>query len=176
MSARHAPGAAPVRLLVFAPAHADVQLLRGALTLAAGWRAETQGAVELWQAHGADPAALDLVVHEYDVVLRTQAEGDPGTRLWLALAANLARGAVPLLIDAASPGLALRHLRAAQAALAGCDAVCLTAADGSLALLGLARAVPEVLAGIPWGQAPVLPALRARAQRWKFSLKELAQS
>ncbi|MCA8888252.1 MAG: TIGR04282 family arsenosugar biosynthesis glycosyltransferase [Parvularculaceae bacterium] len=76
-----------------------------------------------------------------------QMRGDLGARMAAAFA--LAPPGPVVIIGADAPGVSARHIRAAFAALAGCDAVFGPAEDGGYWLIGLSRrrAVPRLLGG-----------------------------
>lgn len=79
-----------------------------------------------------------------------QGDGDLGARM-----ERIARRALEvapwfIALGTDSPGLPTRILDAARAFLERCDAVLGPAADGGYYLLGLRRAEPGLLAGLPW--------------------------
>lgn len=92
-------------------------------------------------------------------------------RAWVAVCLSLAAGEVPLL-ELEGGGVNADLLRDAGAALADHDLVFAAAPSGTVVLLGLRRAVPELFAGSPDGLRATT--LRARA-RWRgVSYLELA--
>jgi len=182
---------------------ARAHALRPLLRLARAWRRAAGEEVELWFAppfqkidfetdfeidieadfeasfesdFGTNPD-LDLdsdLALALNVPRLTQSGDNPGARLWLLLCQTLAGGAQPLLIRSGYPGLTLEHLHQARALLTEADAVFAPAADGGYALVGLTRAVPELFAGIAWGDATVMAQTRSRAARWHCAVRELA--
>ncbi len=79
-----------------------------------------------------------------------------------------------LVIGADCPALTAGHLREAAAALDAKDAVLIPAEDGGYELLGLARTIPELFAGVAWGSAAVMAKTRERLAAAKASWAELA--
>lgn len=143
-------------------------LTRRAVATARGARL---GPVELWCAPGCGHPLFQGLAARGDVALRDQGPGDLGARMGEALAA----GALPaLLLGTDCPGLTPAALREAAAALTRHDAVLVPAEDGGYVLVGLARPVPEMFAGIPWGTPAVLGETRAALQAAGASWAELA--
>jgi rSAM/selenodomain-associated transferase 1 len=92
-----------------------------------------------------------------------QAEGDLGARMAAAFADAFAAGARRVVIIGSDlPDLSPDLLRRAFDHLSATDAVLGPAADGGYWLLGLARPLPEVFAGIAWSTDGVLAATLAR--------------
>ena len=88
---------------------------------------------------------------------RAQCEGDLGARMADAFAAAFGDGArAAVIIGSDSPGLAPAHLAAAFDALSRTPAVFGPAVDGGYYLVGLARALPALFRGVPWGTDTVL--------------------
>jgi glycosyltransferase A (GT-A) superfamily protein (DUF2064 family) len=77
--------------------------------------------------------------------------------------ASLCEGALPVLIGTDCPWLEPGHIDHLHDALAAHDAAFLPAEDGGYVAVGLARAVPELFAGIAWGGARVMRQTRERA-------------
>ena len=103
---------------------------------------------------GAAPAAFAAWLGD-TVPLVPQGEGDLGERL--------ARVPAPmLLIGSDCPDLTPRHLIEAATALETAPAVLGPAADGGYWLLGLARAMPQCFAAMPWGTDAVAAETRVR--------------
>jgi hypothetical protein len=141
------------------------------LALARAWRDEAGGEVEIWgtkQVLG----SLDREPLEQMKRLPTDAATTPGAQIWLALCQSLAAGALPLLIRSAYPGITLAHLQRARELLELGDAVFGTSADGGYGLVGLARAVPELFAALPWGTSQVMAATRTRAKARRCRIHE----
>jgi rSAM/selenodomain-associated transferase 1 len=96
---------------------------------------------------------------EFGIALEAQGAGDLGERMSRAFE----RHAPAVLIGTDCPALTPTHLREAGRALAlGLDAALSPAEDGGYVLIALARAAPEVFAGIAWGGPDVLAATRTR--------------
>lgn len=172
------PGAAKTRLMPLLGAEgaamAQARLLRHTLATAKAWRDAGDGAVELWCAPDARHPAFTQCARDFTVPLMVQAPGDLGARMWLALCASLLQGAPAVLIGADCPWLTPAHIDAAHLRLAGHDSVFVPADDGGYVLAGLARAVPELFAGVVWGSAGVMAQTRARARLAGASIAELA--
>ncbi|MEZ5893292.1 MAG: TIGR04282 family arsenosugar biosynthesis glycosyltransferase [Parvularculaceae bacterium] len=85
-----------------------------------------------------------------------QGKGDLGARM--ARAFDHAPPGPAVIIGADAPGLRVRHLRAAFAALQGADAVFGPATDGGYWLVGLKRRkpAPELFHGVRWSTAHAL--------------------
>ena len=79
-----------------------------------------------------------------------QGDGDLGARLERVLRRALTRAPKALAIGADSPGLPLRLIEAAHAALDAADAILGPCDDGGFYLLGLRRCPPGLLADLPW--------------------------
>jgi uncharacterized protein len=88
---------------------------------------------------------------------RAQCEGDLGARMAEAFAAAFEAGArAAVIIGSDAPGLAAAHLAAAFDALTRTPAVFGPAVDGGYYLVGLARPLPALFRGVPWGTSTVL--------------------
>ncbi|MBL8376480.1 MAG: TIGR04282 family arsenosugar biosynthesis glycosyltransferase [Burkholderiales bacterium] len=145
-------------------ARAQERLLRQTLATAAAWRAGTAGAaVELHCAPDGAHPAFAACAAEYDVRLVAQRPGDLGARMWLALITALCAGMRPVLVGTDCPERAVTHLEDAFAKLDTHDAVFGPATDGGYVLVGLARALPELFAGIAWSTSRVMRETRDRA-------------
>jgi len=149
------------------------QLIERTLHTAA---AAALGAIELWCAPGAEDPFLAACAKRHGTRLRTQGEGDLGTRMARALESVLAAGSPGLLIGCDCPVLTPAYLRDAAAALAGGDdAVLGPAEDGGYVLIGLARRpTAELFEDIAWGTATVMQETRARLGRANWRWRELA--
>lgn len=172
------PGLAKTRLMPLLGAEgaaiAQARFLRHTLATAKAWRDAGQGEVELWCAPDARHPAFRECARDFAVPLMVQAPGDLGARMWLALCASLLQGAPAVLIGTDCPWLTPTHIDAAHLRLAGHDGVFVPADDGGYVLAGLARAVPELFAGVAWGSAGVMAQTRARARLAGASIAELA--
>lgn len=149
-------------------ARLHAELVRHALDIAVRSRV---GAVELWCAPDAGHEFFVRCAEEFGVALRVQQGEDLGARMLAAFRLALDENAALVLIGADCPALTPEVLRAAAEALASHDAVVSPAEDGGYVLVGLARPVPGLFAGIAWGGPEVMAATRERlaagAARWK---------
>src|SRR5262245_40866335 len=88
---------------------------------------------------------------------RAQCEGDLGARMADAFGAAFDEGArAAVIIGSDSPGLNPERLSAAFEALPRAPAVFGPAVDGGYYLVGLARPLPALFRGVPWGTGTVL--------------------
>ena len=129
--------------------------------------------VELWCAGDPQHPFFAACASAWPVQLKLQSGPDLGARMWLALCGALACGERPVLIGTDCPSLAVSELSAAFATMEGADAVYAPAYDGGYVLVGLARAIPELFAGIDWGSRRVMAATRKAAARTHARLAEL---
>ncbi|MDB5807502.1 MAG: hypothetical protein JWN73_4824 [Betaproteobacteria bacterium] len=138
--------------------------------LAEEWRRETGNEARwCWPSHLGLPPALGTAP-----VRKIPACDTPGAALWLSLCDSLARGETPLLVRLGHSILGLPQLRQVEQLFTKSDAVFGITALGDYALVGLARAVPEFFAGIPWGTNQVMSVTRAQARRYGCKIGELA--
>lgn len=94
-----------------------------------------------------------------------QVGDDLGARMAHAVAAAFAEGSTPVLVIGADvPHLPAAYLEEAAQAVPT-RVVLGPADDGGYYLIGLARPVPELFVGVPWGSDAVLETTRARARR-----------
>lgn len=150
------------------------RLVRHRLTAAQAWQQATPGArIELWCAPDTLHPFFAACAHDFGVILRTQSGPDLGARMWLALCGAVAHGERPVLVGTDCPWLNIEDIIAAFTALDTADAVYAPAHDGGYVLVGLARAVPELFAGIAWGTGQVMAATRNAAARTRTHLAEL---
>lgn len=165
------PGQCKTRLIpavgtATAAAQLHQRLVRHCLRAANAWqRATPHARVELWCAPDIDHPFFAACAREFDIALKPQTGADLGARMWLALCGALVRGERPVLIGTDCPWLTGDSINAAFAALDGADAVFTPAHDGGYVLTGLARAVPELFAGMPWSTSNVMAATRRAASR-----------
>ncbi len=121
-------------------------------------------------------AWLKAVSRRNAVALKIQKGKDLGERMARATREALRRAPFVLLIGADCPELAPRQLRRAARWRAGGTAVVLAPArDGGYALVGLARPVPAMFRGIPWGSERVYAQTEARLKNSGRRLRALAQ-
>ena len=143
--------------------------LPAGLALAEEWRRDTGGEARwCWPPHLDLPAALDMAT-----VHRLPSGESLGAAFWLCLCHSLARGETPVLVRLGHADVGLAQLQQVRQRLADSGAVFGVTAAGDYALVGLARAVPELFAGIPWGTRQVMPATRAQARRYGCTLGEI---
>jgi rSAM/selenodomain-associated transferase 1 len=168
------PGLAKTRLIpalgAKGAARLQRQLTRSALrcALTAGL-----GPVTLWCAP--DPQHRFFRALQKTTVVRCQAqpEGDLGARMLAAFEGHCPQGPL-LLIGTDCPVLQPSHLRAAaQALLAGADAVCYPAQDGGYVLIGLRQPQPGLFEDMTWSTSSVMLDTRVRANALGLQLREL---
>jgi hypothetical protein len=128
--------------------------------------------VELWCAPGIDAPGFAGWRQRYDVVLKTQAGENLGTKMRNALVSALSDGSRAILIGTDCPALDLAYLARAVAALDNHGAVLGPAEDGGYVLVGLARDV-DAFSGIPWSTPDVMAATRAKLAAQGVTWQEL---
>lgn len=119
----------------------------------------------------AEPFFADLARGRADLV--AQDDGDLGQRMAAFFSAQLAAGAERVvLIGADSPTLPCEIVEGAFALLDSADVVLGPAHDGGYYLLGCARRLPAIFAGISWGTHSVLEQTIARLADpgWRVAL------
>lgn len=159
-------GKANLLLLAETPA-AD---LRPGLQLGADWQGSTGHQAQwCWPSHPEVPAALGSASLRH-----VPAGSTPGAAVWLALCAALVADELPLLVRLGCPGVGLAQLQQLHALLVHSDAVFGVTPEGDYAAVGLACAVPELFAGIPWGTNRVMSTTRVQARRCGCRISELA--
>ena len=132
-------------------------------------------ALVLWCAPDAAHPFLQSAAQQYGAGLQVQHGADLGARMAHAFTATLQQAKYVICIGADCPMLTAQHLRDAKDALrAGNAAVFVPAEDGGYALIGLARAVPQLFAGIAWGSATVRAQTRERLRENNLRWHELA--
>lgn len=95
--------------------------------------------------------------------IEAQVDGDLGARMEHFLKRQFAAGKEKIvIIGTDSPTLPLDFLSRALTELDKADVVLGPAEDGGYYLLGCARRVPDIFAGIPWGESGVLRQTVAR--------------
>jgi uncharacterized protein len=149
-------------------ARLHAELLRRALGVA---RDSGVGPVQLWCAPDAGHAFFASCAREFGATLHVQQGADLGARMDAAFQAALGENAALVVIGADCPALTPQALRDAAAALVAGDVVVAPAEDGGYVLLGLARPVPSLFAGIEWGGPGVMAHTRERLSaagaRWR---------
>ena len=158
------PGLAKTRLIPALGAQGAARLQRRLThqamrtALAAGL-----GPVTLWCAPDSRHRCFRALRRAMGVGCLVQASGDLGERMHTAFRLHCAAGPV-LLIGTDCPPLTPLHLReAAQALLAGCDAVFLPAEDGGYALVGLREPQYALFRNMHWSTSTVMEDTRQRA-------------
>ena len=165
-------GAAKTRLIPLLGA-AGAATLHGRLIerALATARAAAPDSLALWCTPDAAHPFLRSTAQQYDALLQVQCGADLGARMAHAFTVTLQHASHAICIGADCPALTAHHLQQAAAALCnGDDAMFVPAEDGGYALVGLSRAVPELFAGITWGEAAVMAQTRDRLRghglRW----------
>lgn len=171
------PGQVKTRLAAVlgeeAAAGLHAQLVRHALAtaLAAGL-----GEVELWCAPDEHCDFFARCAADFGASLRAQRGADLGARMRSAFDEAFARGEALVLIGADCPALRPADLRAAAGALEAHDVAIVPAQDGGYVLIAMARAVPRIFEGVPWGSPRVMDETRARLAAAAVSWSELPAS
>ena len=168
------PGLAKTRLIPALGAQGAARLQRRLThqamrtALAAGL-----GPVTLWCAPDSRHRCFRALRRAMGVGCLVQASGDLGERMHTAFRLHCAAGPV-LLIGTDCPPLTPLHLReAAQALLAGCDAVFLPAEDGGYALVGLREPRYALFRDMHWSTSTVMDDTRLRAAEEGLAWREL---
>jgi uncharacterized protein len=131
------------------------------------------GPVTLWCAPDARHRCFRALHRAMGVTCLVQASGDLGERMHTAFRLHCASGPL-LLIGTDCPPLKPHHLReAAQALLAGCDAVFLPAEDGGYALVGLREPQITLFRDMRWSTPTVMEDTRLRAAAAGLAWREL---
>jgi uncharacterized protein len=168
------PGLAKTRLIPALGPHGAARLQRQ-LTRCAVHTAQQAplGAVTLWCAPDAQHRFFRALRLATGVACRVQPEGDLGRRMHTAFQTHCAQGPL-LLIGTDCPPLTPAHLHAAaQALLAGDDAVVHPAEDGGYVLVGLRRPQAALFENMPWSTAAVMEQTRQRARAAGLRMREL---
>ncbi|MDE2455971.1 MAG: TIGR04282 family arsenosugar biosynthesis glycosyltransferase [Burkholderiales bacterium] len=168
------PGLAKTRLIPALGARGAARLQRQltrravATALAAGL-----GRVTLWCAPDAQHRFFRALRRASGVGCLVQASGDLGERMHTAFRLHCKAGPL-LLIGTDCPPLTPDHLRrAAQALLAGHDAVFQPAEDGGYVLVGLREPQAALFRDMRWSTGSVMAETRARARAAHLALREL---
>jgi len=171
-----APGEAKTRLIPALGAAGAAALHRRLVMHCLRAATDAQlGPVELWCAPDAGDPFFRECERRFGVSLRSQGQGDLGTRMQGAFDAALARASRAILVGSDIPALSAQYLREADRALAGGDDVVIgPAEDGGYVLVGLLRCDPELFRGIPWGGPEVLSQTRRRLAALSWRSRELS--
>jgi hypothetical protein len=128
------------------------------------------GPVTLWCTPDVThPLFQDLAVR-FPLMLKQQPDGDLGTRMLGAIAAN---NGLTLVIGTDCPALTPEHLRDAALALEDAEVVLIPAEDGGYVLIGACAVHEELFSGIAWGTASVLAETHARISSLGLKATEL---
>lgn len=128
------------------------------------------GPVSLWCTPDTHHRSFRALAAAYPVRLHTQADGDLGFRMHSAFETLCPTGPL-LLIGTDCPALQAADLRAAaQALLAGHDAVLQPAEDGGYVLIGLRQPQAALFEHMTWSTHQVMQQTRDRAQAHRLSL------
>lgn len=147
------------------------RLIMQALTTA---RAAAPDRLELWCTPDMTHTLLQTAAHFHGATLHAQQGDDLGLRMAHAFACAQRTARYAVCIGTDCPALTAHHLREAWTALrAGQDAVFVPAEDGGYALIGLACNAPQLFAGIPWGESPVMAQTRTRLRELGLRWREL---
>lgn len=171
------PGECKTRLIPALGAAGAAELQRKlalrTLQMATQWRdGRTDAAVELWGAPDCSHAFFGECAVRFGVTLRNQPPGDLGARMWLALLGATQRGCLPVLVGTDCPWILPHDVEGLHRALQDHDCAFIPAQDGGYVAVGLARAVPELFAGVAWGSDQVMAQTREKARRFGASLAE----
>ena len=167
------PGLAKTRLIPVLGASGAARLQRRLtrMTLACALDAQL-GAVTIWCTPDSRHRFFRALRRTTGVDLLVQSAGDLGERMHAAFRLHCARGPV-LVVGTDCPVLRPEHLReAAQALIAGDDAVFHPAEDGGYALVGLRVPQPALFANMAWSTSTVMLATRARARTQGLRIRE----
>jgi rSAM/selenodomain-associated transferase 1 len=125
--------------------------------------------------------SLARICKSHRMTLMAQGDGDLGTRMGRAIAAEVERGPV-VIVGADTPTLPRPYLHQALDALMEHDVVIGPADDGGLYLLGARVPIAELLAQIPWSTAAVVQTMEGRLWGWShrvlapwYDVDELAE-
>ena len=167
------PGLAKTRLIpalgAMGAARLQRRLTRMTVTSALDARL---GTVTLWCTPDSRHPFFRALQRRTGVNLLVQSSGDLGDRMHTAFRLHCARGPL-LVVGTDCPVLRPEHLRAAaQALIAGDDAVFHPAEDGGYALVGLRAPQSALFADMPWSTDRVMPETRARAHAEGLRLRE----
>jgi rSAM/selenodomain-associated transferase 1 len=142
-------------------------LVRHALSTAAQSRI---GPVELWCTPDEKHPFFERCATEFNATLLPQEGADLGARM----VAAFARGTPLVLIGSDCPVLESADLVEAAKALSRNEAVIAPAEDGGYVLIGLARPLDALFAGVSWGSSAVMGQTRTRLAELGIKWKELA--
>lgn len=159
------PGLAKTRLIpvLGAAGAARLQQRLTRMTVACALAARL-GPVTIWCAPDSRHRFFRALQRTTGIDLLVQSSGDLGDRMHTAFRLHCAQGPL-LVVGTDCPVLRPEHLRAAaQALIAGDDAVFCPAEDGGYALVGLRAPQPALFAEMAWSTATVMSDTRTRAR------------
>ena len=167
------PGLAKTRLIpalgAIGAARLQRRLTRMTVACALGARL---GAVTVWCAPDSRHRFFRALKQTNGVDLLVQSAGDLGARMHTAFRLHCELGPL-IVVGTDCPVLRPEHLRAAaQALIAGDDAVFHPAEDGGYALVGLRSPQLTLFADMPWSTSRVMPETRARAHAQGLRVRE----
>ncbi len=167
------PGLAKTRLIPALGAAGAARLQRRLTRMTVACALDAQlGAVTLWCTPDCRHRFFRALQQTRGVDLRVQSGSDLGARMHNAFRLHCVQGPL-LVVGTDCPVLRPGHLRAAaQALVAGDDAVFHPAEDGGYALVGLRAPQPALFADMPWSTPRVMPETRARAQAQGLRVRE----
>jgi rSAM/selenodomain-associated transferase 1 len=153
------PGRTKTRLIpaLGAAGAADLHRRMTEQAMATARQFATRQAVALEVLYSGGDAALMQQWLGANLRLRAQSDGDLGARMREAFHEAFQQGCERVVIIGTDcPGITLRTLAAAFAALRQNDLALGPASDGGYYLIGLSRAIPQLFDGILWGTDSVL--------------------
>jgi rSAM/selenodomain-associated transferase 1 len=167
------PGLAKTRLIPALGATGAARLQRRLTRMTVACALDARlGAVTVWCAPDSGHRFFRALQQTSGVDLLVQSGGDLGARMHTAFRLHCVQGPL-LVVGTDCPVLHPDHLRAAaQALIAGDDAVFHPAEDGGYALVGLRAPQPALFADMPWSTDRVMPETRARAHAQGLRVRE----
>lgn len=167
------PGLAKTRLIPTLGAMGAARLQRRLTRMTVRCALDARlGAVTVWCTPDSRHRFFRALKQTSGVELLVQPGGDLGARMHTAFRLHCVRGPL-LVVGTDCPVLHPEHLReAAQALIAGNDAVFHPAEDGGYALVGLRAPQPALFADMPWSTDRVMPETRVRAHAEGLRVRE----
>lgn len=167
------PGLAKTRLIPALGAAGAARLHRRLTRMTVACALDARlGAVTVWCAPDSRHRFFRALKQTTGVKLIAQSDGDLGARMHTAFRLHCMQGPL-LVIGTDCPVLRCGHLRAAaQALIAGDDAVFHPTEDGGYALIGLRVPQPTLFAEMPWSTPRVMPETRGRAHAQGLRVRE----
>ena len=167
------PGLAKTRLIPALGAMGAARLQRRLTRMTVACALDAQlGAVTVWCAPDSRHRFFRALKQTSGVDILVQSGGDLGVRMHTAFRLHCVLGPL-IVVGTDCPVLRPEHLReAAQALIAGDDAVLHPAEDGGYALVGLRAPQPTLFADMPWRTSRVMPETRACAHAEGLRMRE----